>query len=98
MVQPTPTSVIVHLRRDQLPLLEPNLSKKTLNEALNTRFRQFPHKTLLGSNLVAKSSRHQLAMIASRNGMAKWRMMMLEAMLRRDSFTNPGAMDYKPTP
>ncbi|RPB25794.1 S-adenosyl-L-methionine-dependent methyltransferase [Terfezia boudieri ATCC MYA-4762] len=40
------SSVIAHLRRNQL--LELNPSKTTPNETLYTRFGHFPHKTLLG--------------------------------------------------
>jgi len=47
-IRPSPTPVIVHLRRDQLLPLELNPSKTTPNETLNTRFGHFPHKTLLG--------------------------------------------------
>ncbi|RPB19691.1 tRNA methyltransferase complex GCD14 subunit [Terfezia boudieri ATCC MYA-4762] len=47
-IRPSPTPVIVHLRRDQLLPLELNPFKTTPNETLNTRFGHFPHKTLLG--------------------------------------------------
>ena len=47
-ISPSPTPVIVHLRRDQLHPIELNPAQTTPNETLCTRFGHFPHKSFLG--------------------------------------------------
>lgn len=47
-ISPSPTPVIVHLRRDQLLPIELNPTKTTPNETLSTRFGHFPHRSFLG--------------------------------------------------